>query len=166
MRIFNRNSEGYPDPTAGEAFSHITREENQIRRQEALSRKEREWQAQSVQRKQETMEMLKHLDETNGWTLGWTNPNRADRSKRKETLVSFFCIVNYDCYTRSFLVIVHSLIMIPCQECPLNSVPGCHSIFSLTISSASLRKASILSRSSKHFLTLSIILSSVPCKGS
>mgnify|MGYP003308326674 CR=1 FL=1 len=81
-------------------------------------------------------------------------------------LVSFFCIVNYDCYTRSFFVIVHSLIMIPCQECPLNSVPGCHSIFSLTISSASLRKASILSRSSKHFLTLSIILSSVPCKGS
>ena len=90
MRIFNRNSEGYPDPTAGEAFSHITREENQIRRQEALSRKEREWQAQAVQRKQETMEMLKHLDETNGWTLGWTNPNRADRSKRRRHLFLFF----------------------------------------------------------------------------
>lgn len=85
MRIFNRNSEGYLDPTVGEAFMHIACEENRLHQQQLREQKKQEQLAEATHRKSETQQMLKRLDETNGWALAWTRNQSARPIKRKET---------------------------------------------------------------------------------
>ena len=84
MRIFNRNSEGYADPTAGEAFLNINRELRAKRYQEEQERKKEAELAEKKRRRTETQQMLRRLDETHGWKLNWTNPEPANAIKQRK----------------------------------------------------------------------------------